>query len=272
MSRFLVETKVAASWAFPLLLLLPVALAILPFIGYGRTQRLQAFVRDPRLTALGWFFLLYGASAIVQSGGGFVVFYSGGPGGPDDGTLTLPFNATGDGDQAFGVAYGSGDRAFVVAPGDGNEAAGNGTGNWTEGPRIDRQVFRAGPALWPFWLHHALVIAALLVVAVAYVRPSAPTLQTGMLAAVPFFVVGNAMLQTVEAVLALVPFVMTLLNWRQRRTAGSLQVALGFLLIALAHLAFVPLVLTQPPLLVPLFDILALAGIATLVFAVPRGP
>lgn len=258
-----------ASWSI-LFLLLPLAMAILPFIGYGRTQRLQAFVRDPRLTALGWFFLLYGASAVVQSGGGFVVFYAGDP-GPDD-AFTIPLNDT-DGSRRD-VHWGPGGGEVHVQRMDANATSGNGTMNGTAGQRVDhiRHALRAGPVFWPFWLHHGLVIAALLVVAIAYIRPSSPTLGAAALAGVPFFVVGNAMLQTVEAVLALVPFVMALLNWRQRQTRGSLQVAIGFLLLALAHLAFVPLVLTRPPALVPLFDILALAGIATLVFAVPRGP
>ena len=224
---------------------LSLALAVLPFIGYGRTQRLQGFVRDPRLAALGWFFLLYGIAAIVQSGGAVVFFH-----GEAAGNATaFPVNGTPGPEFAVHAENGTGAGGFV---------------------RGDRFVVAARPA-WPFWIHHGLVLAALGVVAYAYVRPAA-TPAAAALAAVPFFLVSNAVFQSAETLLALVPTVMSTVNWRQRRTAGSLQVAVGFGLLALAHLASMGVVFLRPPVLVPLFDVLALAGISTLVLAVPRGP
>jgi hypothetical protein len=233
-----------------LLWTLSLALSVLPFIGYGRTQRLQGFVRDPRLAALGWFFLLYGIATLVQSGGVVVLWHG-------EGLQPTPFHFN----ETFnGTVNGTaGERAFHVR-------FTNSTGEMVR----DHFAVAARPA-WPFWLHHGLVLAALGVVAYAYLRP-AVTAAAGALAAVPFFTVSNAVIQSAEMLLALVPTVVSVLNWRRRRTKGSLQVAVGFGLLALAHLASVAVVFVRPPALVPLFDVLALAGIATLVFAVPRAP
>ncbi|MFA5944742.1 MAG: hypothetical protein WC876_09775, partial [Candidatus Thermoplasmatota archaeon] len=161
-----------------------------------------------------------------------------------------PFNGTSDSAGSFQVFHG------------------NGTGGGLSGDRFIVEA-RLG---WPFWLHHILVISALAIVAYAYVRPSSLESGAAALAAVPFFLVSNAVLQSAEALLALVPTVMSVINWRQRRTKGSLQVAVGFGLLAVAHLAFVGVLFLRPPVIIPFFDVLALAGIATLVFAVPRGP
>lgn len=252
-----------AQWLFPLLSLLSMALVALPFIGYARTQRLQGVMRDPRLAALGLFFLLYGLAAVVQSGGMVAVWAS------DEGPFPPPGTGARIGPEGMGengtatIGAAANERSFAVA-------AGNGTGN---GTFVDQFVFHVRTP-WTFWLHHGLVIAALAVASFAYVRPA-----QGMaaMAAMPVVFATHAVLQTVEAVLALLPAVLAFLNWRARRTRGSLQVALGFWLLAVSHIASVAFVLARtdlsfrPLFAVPLFELFALAGITTLVLAVPRG-
>jgi hypothetical protein len=275
-------------WAFYLASLLPMALVALPFIGYARTQRLQGFARDPRLAALGLFFLLYGLASVVQTGGLVAVYIGDGP---------PPFSGhEGDGgaihcitDDANGTVHCT--RSSPGSSGDLNTSkpappGRNGTGEFRY--RIEDRLTVPVQRLWTFWLHHGLVLASLAVASYAYIRPSREDRHgdggnggTGgsggasngkMLVALPFLVLANAVLQSLEAILALMPAVLAFINWRSRRTPGSLQVALGFALLALAHIAVLGVFIVRPLVFVPVFDLLALAGIATLVFAVPRGP
>lgn len=290
-----VEGFVWEGWAY-LLVLLPMALVALPFIGYARTQRLQAFGRDPRLASLGLFFLLYGLASVVQSGGVVAVYIGdGGPGFEEavqcvtdqaNGTVHCtrgepPFLATGP--AASTPAWGSGAPANGTTGPWGTQGNGTDNGTWAwepgAGQRIDRIFTVPVQRMWPFWLHHGLVIVALAVASFAYLRPAGSEGNGGMaaggavgFAALPAVVVASAVLQTAEALLALVPAVLAAVNWRRRRTPGSLQVAAGFALLAASHLAALAVVVVRPLVLVPLFDLLALAGIATLVLAMPRGP
>lgn len=301
MSPVEVDDAVWEGWAY-LLGVLPMALVALPFIGYARTQRLQAFGRDPRLAALGLFFLLYGLASVVQSGGVVAVYIGDeGPGFQeavrcvaDEGNGTM--RCTQGAPPAFGASPTAASGPWPAgAPANGNGTAGepwpggpdgNGTGNGTwswapgEGRRIDRIFTVPVQRMWPFWLHHGLALAALAAASFAYLRPAslegnghgsvAPAVVG--IGALPTIVVASAILQTAEALLALVPAVLAAVNWRRRRTPGSLQVAAGFALLAASHLAALAVVVVRPLVLVPVFDLLALAGIATLVLAVPRGP
>ncbi len=128
------------------------------------------------------------------------------------------------------------------------------------------------PDSWPlafhFFVTHGLLIAALGVVAVEYLR-GARGIAGGLLA------IAAVSLPLVEAVLAAVPAVITLANQRGRHTRRSRHIALGFTLLALGHLMLVPLAnaTTFPSAfhLVVASQLLALLGALALVFALPRG-
>lgn len=125
----------------------------------------------------------------------------------------------------------------------------------------------SGPLLFHSLLTHALLVVALGLVASHYLR-NARGLAAGLVA------VAAVGLPLVEAILAAVPAVITLANQRGRHTRRSRHIALGFSLIAIGHLALVPLASVETFYgafhWVVLSQLLSLLGALALVFALPR--
>jgi len=117
-------------------------------------------------------------------------------------------------------------------------------------------------------LHHAFMLASLgvAVQAFSHKRPSGPAVAMAGLAFLgPLIPVVLA----VESTLTLYLAVQAILNHRQRRSPGALQVAAGFLLFFLGHLSF--FVFYHPGVArTPLGDMFALVGIVLLVRLLPR--
>lgn len=131
-----------------------------------------------------------------------------------------------------------------------------------QGP-LDRSGFDGLDVL--FWLHHAGLVAALLLAASAYrTRAGAEAA-----AVAPLLLWAEPLLRLVETGLLLWLLWQTLQNHRHRRNVGSLQVAVGFLLLAGAHagLLAVAAPLGWRPWWV---ELLALSGTVLLGLAVPR--
>jgi len=195
------------------------------FVGYARTRRLQRDVGDPRLRALGWFFLLYGLATVFL----FVLH------------ITFPL-------EQQGIDVGSLAGQLLLPD-------------------------HAPLAAWALlWIRHALILAALLPVASAYLRRPG-VLESTAPALLPL-ALGMMALQTFEAALALLPAVLTFRNYRGRHTRRSRDVATGFGLLAAGHLGLV-LILLDPPRavaahLIVLGQILALGGAIRLALSVPR--
>lgn len=125
----------------------------------------------------------------------------------------------------------------------------------------------SGPLLFHSLLTHGLLVMALGLVASHYLR-NARGLAAGLVA------VAAVGLPLVEAILAAVPAVITLANQRGRHTRRSRHIALGFSLIAIGHLALVPLASVETFYgafhWVVLSQLLSLLGALALVFALPR--
>jgi hypothetical protein len=117
--------------------------------------------------------------------------------------------------------------------------------------------------------HHALMLASLAVAVQAFRHPRAAGAAVagvaGLASLEPFIPV----LLALEAAMTLYLAVQAVLNHMERRTAGALQVAAGFLLFFLGHLTFFLLYHPGGPRTL-LGDVLALVGIALLVQLLPR--
>jgi hypothetical protein len=128
----------------------------------------------------------------------------------------------------------------------------------------------SGPLLFHSLLTHALLLAALGVVAAQYLR-NARGFAASFVAVAS---VAAVALPLAEAVLAAVPAVITLANQRGRHTRRSRHVALGFALVATGHLLLVPLAAASTLHgafhWVAASQLLALFGALALVFALPR--
>lgn len=132
-------------------------------------------------------------------------------------------------------------------------------------PGAPRMLDLANPLSWHVPLHHALLLAALVVGVVAFTGTRAGATTALIL---PAFLVPGATL--LEALLSL--YVAARGAWNHyavRRTRGSLRVAVGFGLFFLGHLAFY--LLREPGAPRPLVgEFLALAGVLVLATALPR--
>jgi hypothetical protein len=209
---------------------------------YGalRCIRLQRFAPDRRLTALAWFFALFGAAMILQSAWQLGAA-SGTPppfGMPGDHGLNGTFNGT---RPPF-------DRGFLRPEG------------------IERvNILFAGA--------HALMLSSLVVAVWAFGHrrpPGEAATVAPALAFAPFALVGSLvpLMLALEAGLTLYLACRAFINHVERRSAGAVQVALGFLLFFVGHFLFY---LSHQPGMgrSGLGDILGLVGIVLLVQALP---
>ena len=115
--------------------------------------------------------------------------------------------------------------------------------------------------------HHVLMLASLgiAVQAFSHKRRSASVALAGLAVLAPLVPVVLA----VEAALTLYLAIVAILNHRERRSPGALQVAAGFLLFFIGHLSF--FIFHNPGVArTPLGDIFALVGIVLLVRLLPR--
>lgn len=117
-------------------------------------------------------------------------------------------------------------------------------------------------------LHHALMLAALLVALRTFAVPWHPAAI-----APAFLLIGHnghyALLGLVEALLTLYLAVAAAANQHRRKTTGSLRVAAGFLLLFVGHLLFFLLLHHDGPR--PFWgEGLTLAGVLLIVSSVPR--
>lgn len=141
-------------------------------------------------------------------------------------------------------------------------------GNATAMADVHEQ-FSAGHAV-DGWLaaHHALMLASLGVAVRAFSHrrvEGAVVAAAGFAFLEPFVPVMLAL----EAALTLYLAVQAILNHKERRTPGALQVAFGFLLFFLGHLSY--FVFHHPGAArTPLGDVLSLVGIVLLVQLLPR--
>jgi len=116
--------------------------------------------------------------------------------------------------------------------------------------------------------HHALMLASLGVAVRAFSHrrtPEAAAAAAGLALFGPFIPVALAF----EAAMTLYLAIQAILNHKERRSPGALQVAAGFLLLFLGHLSFF---LFHAPGAgrTPLGDIFALVGIVLLAQLLPR--
>lgn len=115
--------------------------------------------------------------------------------------------------------------------------------------------------------HHGLMLASLGVAVRAFGHRRAPAIAAagGLAFLGPFIPVALAL----EAAMSLYLAVQAILNHKERRSPGALQVAAGFLLFFLGHLSFF---LFHSPGVgrTPLGDVLALVGIVLLAQLLPR--
>lgn len=115
--------------------------------------------------------------------------------------------------------------------------------------------------------HHLLMLASLGVAVTAFgrKRDGIPVAAVALAALAPFIPVVLAL----EAAMTLYLAARAILNHRQRRSPGALQVAAGFSLFFIGHLSF--FLLHRPGAgRSPLGDVLALVGIVLLVQLLPR--
>ncbi|MES2155215.1 MAG: hypothetical protein V4510_08785 [bacterium] len=214
-----------------------VQLASAVVAGYGavRCLRLQRFAKDRRLTALAWFFALFAGAVFLQAAWQMQL-----------GTPPTDFGPSRH-DPAFNVT----DREHF------------GPGLFRpEGPE-NVNILVVGA--------HALMLASLVVGVWAFGHRRPPAALT-MAAFIPFAAVGEwlpAML-ALEAGLALYLAARAFVNHVERRSAGAVQVAIGFFLFFAGHLLFT--LLHQPGMgRTGMGDVLGLVGIVLLVQVLP-GP
>jgi hypothetical protein len=205
--------------------------------GAARCVRLQRFAPDRRLTALAWFFALFAAAMVLQATWQLGAA-SGTPppfGGPD----RVEMNGT---RAPF-------DRGFLHPEGE---------------ERVN--ILLAGS--------HALMLSSLVVAvwAFGHRRPPGEVADTvaPALAFAPFALVGTLvpLMLALEAGLTLYLACRAFINHVERRSAGAVQVALGFLLLFVGHFLFF---LSHQPGMgrTGIGDILGLVGIVLLVQALP---
>jgi hypothetical protein len=204
--------------------------------GAVRCVRLQRFAPDRRLTALAWFFALFAAAMVLQSAWQL---------GAASGT-PAPFG--GAGHFAGNGTRPPFDRGFLRPEGD---------------ERVN--ILLAGA--------HALMLCGLVVAvwAFGHRRPPAEAATLApALAFAPFALVGTLvpLMLALEAGLTLYLACRAFVNHVERRSAGAVQVALGFLLFFVGHFLFY---LSHQPGMgrSGLGDILGLVGIVLLVQALP---
>lgn len=207
--------------------------------GAVRCIRLQRFAPDRRLKALAWFFALFAAATLLQAAWQLVAA----AGTPS------PFTGFGGGNAAY---------------------------NGTRPPPFDHYNF-----LHPegeervnilFAGAHAFMLASLVVAvwAFGHRRPPEAAALAPALAFAPFALVGNLvpLMLALEAGLTLYLACRAFINHVERRSAGAVQVALGFLLFFIGHFLFY--LSHQPGMGRTGFgDILGLVGIVLLVQALP---
>jgi len=116
-----------------------------------------------------------------------------------------------------------------------------------------------------FWLHHALLLAALGAAVYPYVR------QATVAAVAPVLLVAEPVLRGIEATVLLLLTARTAWNHHQRATEGSLRVAAAFLLLTLGHSVFLA---DAAPLGArsPWGEGAVLAGLVLLTASLPREP
>ena len=202
--------------------------------GAVRCVRLQRFASDPRLTALAWFFALFAVALVLQA-----VWQVGAAAG-----TPAPF-----GGPSFNATRPPFDRGFLRPEGD---------------ERVN--ILFAGA--------HAFMLASLVVAvwAFGHRRPPEEGVATmgAALAFSPFALVGSLvpLMLALEAGLTLYLACRAFINHVERRSAGAVQVALGFLLFFVGHFLF--FLAHQPGTgRSGIGDILGLVGIVLLVQALP---
>ena len=205
--------------------------------GVARCVRLQRFAPDRRLTALAWFFALFAAAMVLQA--------------------------------AWQLSAGAGPTSF--GPPGGDHAAVNGTRLpfergllHTEGQERVNILFVGA---------HALMLASLVVGVWAFghrSRRAAEATLAPALALLPFEAIGSLvpLMLALEAGLTLYLAARAFINHVERRSAGAVQVAIGFLLFFIGHFLFY--LAHQPGMgRTGIGDILGLVGIVLLVQVLP---
>ena len=212
--------------------------------GVVRCVRLQRFAGDRRLTVLAWFFALFAAAMVLQA--------------------------------AWQISAGAGPATF--GPGDGGHAAFNATR-----PPFERGLLRPEGEERVNILFvgaHSLMLASLVIGVWAFGHrskpgagdlPITPTLAiVPVLALLPFEAIGSIvpLMLALEAGLTLYLAARAFINHIERRSAGAVQVALGFLLFFIGHFLFY---LAHQPGMghSGIGDILGLVGIVLLVQVLP---
>jgi hypothetical protein len=206
--------------------------------GAVRCVRLQRFAPDRRLTALAWFFALFAAAMVLQA-----TWQVGAASGTPP-----PFGGAGS-DGRYNGTRPAFDHGFLRPEGD---------------ERVN--ILFAGA--------HAFMLASLVVGVWAFGHRRPPGEAAGTvapaLAFAPFTLVGSLvpLMLALEAGLTLYLAARAFINHVERRSAGAVQVALGFLLFFVGHFLFY---LSHQPGMgrSGLGDILGLVGIVLLVQALP---
>ncbi|MEA3143157.1 MAG: hypothetical protein QOG31_481 [Thermoplasmata archaeon] len=206
--------------------------------GAVRCVRLQRFASDRRLTALAWFFALFAVALVLQA-----VWQVGAASG-----TPAPFGDAAR-DHGLNGTRPPFDRGFLRPEG-------------TE--RVN--ILLAGA--------HAAMLASLVVAVWAFGHRRPPTEAVATLAPAlafsPFALLGSLvpLMLALEAGLTLYLACRAFINHVERRSAGAVQVALGFLLFFVGHFLFF---LSHQPGMgrSGIGDILGLVGIVLLVQALP---
>jgi uncharacterized membrane protein YfbV (UPF0208 family) len=201
--------------------------------GAVRCIRLQRFASDRRLTALAWFFALFAAAMVLQASWQL---------GATSGTPP-PFGGPGHADNGTRPPF---ERGFLRPEG------------------VERvNILLTGA--------HAFMLSSLVVAvwAFSHRKPLGGTVAPA-LAIAPFAIVGGLvpLMLALEAGLTLYLACRAFVNHVERRSAGAVQVALGFLLLFVGHFLFY--LAHQPGMgRTGIGDILGLVGIVLLVQALP---
>lgn len=204
--------------------------------GVVRCLRLQRFAKDPRLMALAWFFALFAGAVVLQA------------------TWQLQLGTSGP--PAFGMHPELGNHTMNPAD---HDLFGPGPFH-PEGPENVNILVVA---------QHGLMLASLIVGVWAFGHRR-PTESGAVLAFVPFAAVGSLvpLMLALEAGLALYLAARAFVNHVERRSAGAVQVAIGFFLFFVSHLLFY--LIHQPGMgRTSIGDVLGLVGIVLLVQVLP---